>query len=278
MNQVYKYLPAERASYLHDELLRFTQPGDLNDPFECLPDAIIDPKIFIEMMAGRRVAELNARSAGLKKWEKNKLAKQEKKAFKQTERHYSKNPDLLPEGFLKTCLRRMNERIGILSLTETWNNSLMWSHYANGHEGFCVGFDRSNSFFQKQKTDRGGVGKLVNVIYSKMRVPLDLTSESKDIPDFLRHKNVDWKYEEEVRLIRELSNCTKEIKAEGEGGDELPHCLFIVPHGSVIEVIAGVNASGELVNELREFTERLKIPFYKARISTRKYDLGRDAI
>jgi hypothetical protein len=33
----YKYLPIERLSYLDNELLRFTQPTDLNDPFECLP-------------------------------------------------------------------------------------------------------------------------------------------------------------------------------------------------------------------------------------------------
>ena len=37
MNLYYKYLPPERLSYLDDELLRYTQPIDLNDPFECLP-------------------------------------------------------------------------------------------------------------------------------------------------------------------------------------------------------------------------------------------------
>lgn len=36
-NIIYKYLPIERLSYLEDELLRITQPSDLNDPFECLP-------------------------------------------------------------------------------------------------------------------------------------------------------------------------------------------------------------------------------------------------
>jgi hypothetical protein len=34
---IYKFLPSDRLSYLEDELLRITQPGDLNDPFECLP-------------------------------------------------------------------------------------------------------------------------------------------------------------------------------------------------------------------------------------------------
>lgn len=37
MTPYYKYLSDSRLSYLEDELIRFTQPGDLNDPFECMP-------------------------------------------------------------------------------------------------------------------------------------------------------------------------------------------------------------------------------------------------
>src|SRR5580700_1141217 len=43
--QTYKYLPAERISFLQDGLLRFSPPGALNDPFELLPgitQAVID--------------------------------------------------------------------------------------------------------------------------------------------------------------------------------------------------------------------------------------------
>lgn len=37
MINYYKYLPIDRKDYLKNEFLRFTQPNDLNDPFECLP-------------------------------------------------------------------------------------------------------------------------------------------------------------------------------------------------------------------------------------------------
>jgi len=37
MLPLYKYLSPERRGYLHDELLRFSQPDALNDPFEFLP-------------------------------------------------------------------------------------------------------------------------------------------------------------------------------------------------------------------------------------------------
>ncbi|MCG8762475.1 hypothetical protein G1K46_06955 [Tenacibaculum finnmarkense] len=37
MKLYYKYLHNKRTDYLENENLRFTQPLDLNDPFECLP-------------------------------------------------------------------------------------------------------------------------------------------------------------------------------------------------------------------------------------------------
>ena len=43
---IYKYLLAERKTYFEDELLRFTQPRYLNDPFECLPAKWTDLEII----------------------------------------------------------------------------------------------------------------------------------------------------------------------------------------------------------------------------------------
>ena len=49
MSPVYKYLPPDRKTYLDDELLRFTQPGALNDPFECIPIVPkVDPEKFVQ--------------------------------------------------------------------------------------------------------------------------------------------------------------------------------------------------------------------------------------
>ena len=39
---LYKYLPPDRITYFSNELLRFTQPADLNDPFECIPIVSVD--------------------------------------------------------------------------------------------------------------------------------------------------------------------------------------------------------------------------------------------
>lgn len=35
----------------------------------------------------------------------------------------------------------LDERVGVLSLTEVPDDILMWSHYTNGHDGICLEFD-----------------------------------------------------------------------------------------------------------------------------------------
>ena len=43
-------------------------------------------------------------------------------------------------GFVKQAMK-----FGILSLTENCESTLMWSHYANGHRGFCIEFERTSN-------------------------------------------------------------------------------------------------------------------------------------
>jgi ribosomal protein S18 len=274
MPPLYKYLSADRISYLDNELLRFTQPSDLNDPFECLPNIDLDPKLFLKGVLERTKPALEQKVTGKKKWEQREQKKAIKKARKQLERDYTKDQDHLPKRYLARYLKHANARIGIFSLTNKWNNSLMWSHYTNSHMGFCVGFNRSHSFFQQQKTDRNDIGKLVDISYSKERIKLNVNDGLEIIPELFEHKSIDWAYEEEVRLIRELSNCTEEI----DKGDELPLCLFRVPHEAVSEVVAGANASDGLISDLKKFTDKHKIPLYRTNISIREYDLDREKI
>ena len=42
---------------------------------------------------------------------------------------------------LQMAVKRINNSVGILSLSVDPLNYLMWSHYANSHSGFCVGLN-----------------------------------------------------------------------------------------------------------------------------------------
>lgn len=42
--------------------------------------------------------------------------------------------------------------LGVISLTESYNNTLMWAHYGDEHKGVVVEFDFSVPFFHLQST------------------------------------------------------------------------------------------------------------------------------
>ncbi len=84
---------------------------------------------------------------------------------------------------------------GILSLTPNPMNYLMWSHYANSHTGYCIGFDSKLLF------DEIG-GALVKVKYETELPKLKLFEDIREFQQkLLATKMKDWEYEDEYRLI-----------------------------------------------------------------------------
>ncbi|HGY1053520.1 TPA: DUF2971 domain-containing protein, partial [Aeromonas salmonicida subsp. pectinolytica] len=41
-----------------------------------------------------------------------------------------------------------------VSLSRNNTNILMWSHYADSHKGFCIGFSRQNNYFKVAESVR----------------------------------------------------------------------------------------------------------------------------
>ncbi len=92
------------------------------------------------------------------------------------------------------------KNLGIYSLSNNVTNELMWAHYANKHEGFCLEFEKSelleNNFNQKLR--------LIKVNYSN-RLPklslVDMNNDDRLIKKFVGTKSRSWSYEEEIRII-----------------------------------------------------------------------------
>lgn len=91
---------------------------------------------------------------------------------------------------------------GFISMTETKDNLLMWSHYADQHMGIVIEFDIFNDFFNSTyvKKGRGCVGKLQRVLYRKKR----LSSVIDNLLEPYFHKSIEWGYEQEHRLLLSL--------------------------------------------------------------------------
>lgn len=99
---------------------------------------------------------------------------------------------------------KINADKGLICLSESWSNPLLWGHYAEKHTGIALGFEIPE--------------KLLNpVIYAKkpLKIPIDNQTGIPKLSEtlvehLLRTKFADWKYEKEMRLFVRLDHSTKE--------------------------------------------------------------------
>lgn len=92
---------------------------------------------------------------------------------------------------------------GILCFSRNWKNPVLWSHYADKHRGICLGFDLDDFYAQEVKycDNRINPDKVKNVKYAGI---------SGYVLDLLCTKYIHWQYEEEVRALFDLNECTME--------------------------------------------------------------------
>jgi hypothetical protein len=102
--------------------------------------------------------------------------------------------------------KEINGEKGLICFSKSWENPLLWGHYAERHTGVCMGFDVPDHL-------------LGEVIYAKglLKIDEDQETGSFKITDsvlerLIRTKFADWKYEEEMRLFVALD------EAKGESG------------------------------------------------------------
>lgn len=90
------------------------------------------------------------------------------------------------------------ERAGIFCVAEELYNTLMWSHYTNGHKGVALQF--ATQHILAAFSQRGMVEK-VRYQNNLPSLPSRLTNEAEQIRLVAFRKSRRWKYEKEVRLI-----------------------------------------------------------------------------
>ncbi|BDD09510.1 hypothetical protein FUAX_19420 [Fulvitalea axinellae] len=106
---------------------------------------------------------------------------------------------------LDTFINRGKE-IGIYSLSATYNDELLWAHYANSHQGFCIEYDL-DLLLESYPSD-----KIYSfpIKYSKNPPEIDISDISgKDGISLVRklagNKSKKWDYENEYRIITDKS-------------------------------------------------------------------------
>ena len=257
----YKYLPfrsKEGSNFFENFLLRYTQPSELNDPYECSPLITRVESSYVPLhwqnmghhhwfekiedltATGRELYFLNVAQGLTAKIQSGELDEQ----ISRIEVLAKKNLD---------------ENFGLLSLSKRRDHQLMWAHYAESASGYAVGFDLSHDYFMRPKWEP--------VKYSEERAEAPLSGKAPYLytEEQLLTKHNDWSYEEEIRHIRPLGERSK-LVAESI-------CLFSIPQESIRCYIFGPKTSDEDMTALLKATEKhsLKVNFFRAQLRKGKF-------
>jgi Protein of unknown function (DUF2971) len=175
--------------------------------------------------------------------------------------------------------RIWGENTGILSLTRTPTNPLMWAHYADKHEGVVIGIDAvvaglthedsnlipaqyGSVVYVSRRSSQPFVGKFKTAIEvdGTHHFPHDHYEKLQRV--FL-HKPLCWSYEEEVRVVKCLKGISTENADTQSGHFEIVDAgrrdlyLLSLPPGSIQEVYFGIRADIQTCDDL--FCEATKL-------------------
>ncbi len=138
---------------------------------------------------------------------------------------------------------------GVACFTEEWQSPLMWSHYADQHEGFCIEYrvqkaalaaDSRHRFLQQQVQY---VSALPEICLSEV-----LFSPHQVLNRLLSTKSLEWAYEKEWRLISfERSQASLELPAGME----------------ISALIGGIRMRDEKISQLLATAARLQVPAFR---------------
>jgi hypothetical protein len=184
MTILYKYLSPDRIGVLETQMIRLTQPGDLNDPIEALPRFTkIRDDSWLQFVAD---------------------ASQLFSSLKLKEGNFTDFLNWLTPSRRPIIQRRILQMVmdmgtGIFSMSTSRSIELMWAHYASSHQGFVVGFDASHRYFARKD------GQILGPVkYKKHLRPFkhfqDLNAQS-----LFFTKSLSWAYEREWRLVKPIA-------------------------------------------------------------------------
>ncbi|MDT4803247.1 hypothetical protein FQZ97_359890 [compost metagenome] len=237
--ELFKYFPPSRIDVLESGRICFSVAQNFNDPFEMKPPMALyenDQAMAsaFEALAPKLISEeydkLDPKIRALITPERLQVMLMAQ--FKQ------RLPEIIPackevEPLLSSNLhQKLHAIMGILCLTESHDNLLMWAHYGMSHAGFVMGFDTTHPFFNGRRTDHDELYHVRQVKYSDERPRMVLT-QTEDLSAFLT-KSQHWAYEREWRMLMPLSAASAVI---GDGSRQFH--LFDFPKECVKSVHLG---------------------------------------
>ena len=246
---LYKYgavdinnIDRSRRIFTHNELY-FATVDQFNDPFDCKFDysfdaSVGDAKKYLRRALKRSRPNLNRNQREI--WIARHL-----KMFREKDPSFVKN--------LKQDTEKMLSENGIYSLSRVPYDILMWSHYANCHQGFCLKFfdDEQDRFIaRRQEISYSEEYPIINPIKDD-----DLARLQKALLTKAKH----WEYDKEWRII------------DYDKGPGVKH----FPPNLLVGVIFGCRMTEGHQRLVRDWcgSRQTEVSFYTAREAAQTYSL-----
>jgi hypothetical protein len=241
----YKYIHIDRFDSLRKGRIRFTQPGAFNDPFEM-------PTFKAEEAARTRSAGLansNDIMARLTAQTEDIMAgltagRIPEAAFTLPVDYWRRpEPDpaspaesMVPSKGAIEKIGAIDKSFGILALSMTPDNLLLWAHYADDHRGLAVEIDPGDPQFDRHAGDARNFERAHPVTYSAERPLIPETDEI--LFDNFFVKSPEWSYEQEYRIVRKFESAVETI-----GTPPFAIHLYELPPTAVRKVIFGARVT-----------------------------------
>lgn len=142
--------------------------------------------------------------------------------------------------------------LGLICFSRDWRNPVMWGHYAQNHQGLCLGFDIDEAI-------------AMPVDYVRHRLPFDNYLASATCREeilalagrFAKTKYSHWRYEKEVRTFSSLDPEGDEVQFQPFNRQIRLRQVFIGFQSPISRQMVTDALGDELVGEVKIITTRL---------------------
>lgn len=280
-NCLYRYrIPVEQNILaLEEDRLYFSTPSNFNDPYDNLifinSDKIVG-EVYGNLIGGMDayLEKLRLKDPAIANW-MIKNWKDEKQRNLMIENHIDT---------VYACIDAIRKGIRnnpkVICFSSCYDSMLMWSHYAQNHQGFVLVYDkkalqeadrynRTDELVrnhiqlhqvkyvvrQKDMTESALAYIRGNMLENMGDVQADNAEiMQKDIRDVLTEKSMEWSYENEWRIIPRITEIGKESEL---------HYIKCQPKA----VILGSHCAPETIERLSAVCHKKNIPLYRIFLS-----------
>ncbi|TWB27122.1 DUF2971 domain-containing protein [Nitrospirillum bahiense] len=269
------------TGFIDNNLFRFSQPKSLNDFREALPEVLFSGYSDEDWA----VAYADAASVGLDGAPRSTIEalflascpahRYDEESFpglwpmsepRLRAEPFSKISEFdqaISERVVELYNNYANENFAIFSLSSKLISEPMWAYYGGSHSGLQVRFWQDHLFFRDRShpvqysdepvrvSNQGGMlricGQRISIEEALDR-KIEEAIKSNGFPlAILLRKKIDWQHEEEVRLLRMVSEAVRSDSIDKFGNRVF---LFEIPSQAIHSIVIGYDAGKEFIDEI----------------------------